>query len=133
MKTLSTSLFLSVFCFSSFCQDWQIVETNEQFSISVADTEHKSPSDGIHHQRLIFKYENHTSAPIELQFNRQVKYADAVTTQEQDFVVTIPVEGTVQYDASKLYDKTYYIFKKDHDNIIKRSLQDFQIINLRIN
>lgn len=133
MKSLLTSLFLSGFCVGGFCQDWQTVETNEHYSISIAEIEYKSPADGINHQRFIFKYENYTSSPIELHFNREVKYANVVTTQEQDYVVAIPSNAVVQYDETTNRNKAYYIYKKDNENFIPQSLQDFKIINLRIN
>lgn len=133
MKTLFSSLFLFPLCMTAFSQEWGKIESNDLFSIYIAEVEHKSPSDGIHHQRFIFKYENHTPETIELHFNREVQYGDVVTTQEQDFQVTIPGNGSTEYDAAKQYDKVYYLFKRDNEGLIKRSLNDFKITNLRIN
>lgn len=133
MKPLLTFLSVSVFYIGGFCQDWQAIEKNDQFSVSASEIEYKSPSDGVHHQRIVFRYENHTSHPLELSFNREVTYGDAVTNDEQNFVVNIPARGIVEYDKSKTHDKTYYIFKKDYENFIKQSLKDYRIINLRAN
>lgn len=133
MKIKLLSLFLFPVCTAGFSQEWKTIESNDLISVHAAEMEHKSPSDGIHHQRLVFRYENHTSDPVELRFNREVQYDNTTLKQEQDFVITIPGNGSLQYDAAKQYDKTYYIFKKDHEGVIKRSLQDYKITNLRIN
>ncbi|MBC9810856.1 hypothetical protein H9Y05_00060 [Crocinitomicaceae bacterium CZZ-1] len=132
MKLVLTLLSLSVFGLDGYCQDWQAITSNEQISVYVAEIKHDNPADDISHQRFIFKYENHTTAPVELHFNREVKYGETTLTQEEDFVVAIPANGEMQYDDSKKNDKTYYLFKKDNKGFIKKSLQDFSIINLTI-
>lgn len=133
MKLFFILLFLITSSLNGYCQDWKSTETNDIFSISVAEIEHNKPSDGINHQRLIFKYENHTDKTISLSFKREVKYSDQTITQEQDFEITIPANSSLQYDKSADYNRLYYLFKKDNDDIIKQSLSDFKIINLRIN
>jgi hypothetical protein len=132
MKLLLTSVFLSFFTLGAFCQDWNLVEQNEQYSIYVAELDYNSQADGIHHQRLIFRYQNHTMSPIQISFNREVKYNGQYITQDRDFVVELSADSYVQYDESKAYDKLYYVFKKDHKGFITQSLEDFRITNLRM-
>lgn len=132
MKLLLTSIFLSFFSLGAFSQDWIPVEQNEQYSIYVAEIEYKSTSDGTHHQRLVFKYQNHTSKPIQLSFNREVKYDGQYIQQDRDYTIELSADSSVQYDESKAYDKLYYLFKKDHKGFIKQSLEDFKITNLRM-
>lgn len=132
MKLLLTSIFLSFFSLGAFSQDWNVVEQNEQYSIYVAEIDYNSPSDGIHHQRLIFRYQNHTMKSIQLSFNREVKYDGQYIKQDRNFVVELSADSYVQYDESKAYDKLYYIFKKDQQGFIKQSLEDFKITNLRM-
>lgn len=131
MKIYLTLLAVSCFCFSSFSQNWTAIESNDQYSLLVSEIDYKSLSDGIHHQRIVFKYENHSNSPIELSFNREVQYDENLVPQEQNFVVSIPANGVAEYSDATKYDKTYYIFKKDHKGTIKKSLKDFKITNLR--
>lgn len=132
MKLLLTSIFISFLSLGVFSQDWNVVEQNEQYSIYVAEIEYKNSSDGHHHDRLVFRYQNHTVKPIQLNFNREVKYNGQYIKQDRDFVIDVPADSYVQYDESKAYDKLYYIFKKDHKGFIKQSLEDFKITNLRM-
>lgn len=132
MKLLLTSIFLSFFSLSALCQDWKAIEQNEQYSIYVAEFEYKNESDGIHHQRLVFKYQNHTMKPIQISFNREVKYDGQYVTQDRNFIVELSANSYVQYDESKAYDKLYYLFKNDQKGFIKQSLEDFRITNLRM-
>ena len=135
MRTLTTTIMALVLCFSGFCQDWTALESNETFSIYFAKVEHDSPSDGIRHERIVFRYENQTNQELVLRFNRELIYAPNAETivQEQDFEVVIPANTSLSYDASQSYDKTYYVFSKDLKGTIKRSLMDFKLTNLQVN
>lgn len=134
MKTSILTIVIICLGYVGYSQkSWAVIEKNEQFSISVTEIEYKNESDGINHQRLVFRYENYTSAPIILNFNREVMYLNQSIRQDPDFTISIPASSVIEYDESKKYDKTYYIFKKDNNNTIKKSLSDFKIINLRIN
>ncbi len=132
MKLLLTLMTSSVISLGTFAQDWSSVFSGAEISVYVAEIEYKNPSDGIHHQRLIFKYENHTSQPVELHFNREVNYG-TVTTQEREFTLQIPENSSVVYDDKKKHDQTFYLFKKDNEGFISKILKDFKIINIRIN
>jgi hypothetical protein len=126
--------FLAASCFSlcSYGQNWKTIESTDQYSLSVAEVEYDSASDGIHHQRIVFKYENYSNTPLELSFNREVQYGEIATTQEQTFKVSIPAKAVVEYGDATKYDKTYYIFKKDYKGTIKKELKDFKITNLSV-
>lgn len=134
MKTSILTIVIVFLGYLGYTQEnWTIVEENEQFSISAKEIEYKNASDGIHHRRIVFRYENHTAHSIVLHFNREVTYDGHSKLQEQDFVVSLSASGIMEYDESKKYDKTYYLFKKDNNNTIKKSLDHFKIIHLRIN
>lgn len=133
MKTLLLP-FAFFLVISSFAQSWQKIEENSHFSIFVSELEYRNSSDGIDHHRFVFKYENHTNEPLTIYFNRELQYDNGTAfSQEQDFTVTIPAKGVSEYSDSTIYDKTYYIFKKDNNHLIQQSLLDFKILNLRIN
>lgn len=131
MKSILLTTFLFLLSFSSFSQNWQEVKKNNAVTISVKEIHYQNKTDDIDHQRLVFKYENTTSSPIEIHFNRELTYNGKTLTQDQDFSINIPANGTVQYDDSKSNDKTYYIFKKDNKGWIKGTLDTYTIIHLK--
>lgn len=133
MKILISTLFTLVCAHLSFSQDWSVVEKNDFFSISVDEITYENLTDGINHQRLIFKYENHSDKPITLTFNRELFFSESdKVIQEQTFSISIPANSTVEYGDINL-DKTFYLFKTDNLKFIKKSLIDFKLINLRLN
>ena len=134
MKLLLLSLMATtVISLGAFSQDWNSVIEETNFSVYVAEIEYRNPADGIHHQRLVFKYQNHTAQPLELSFNREVNFGGATITQERNFSVLIPGNGSVAYDEARQHDQTFYLFKKDHEGFISKHLRDFKIINIRTN
>lgn len=132
MKSIATTIAALVLCLFCYGQDWTTLKTNETFSIYVAKVDYDSPSDGIRHERVVFRYENHTTEPITLSFQRKVAYApQAVSqTQEQHFEVFIPAGSSLGYEAETAHDKTFYLFSKDVKGTIKRALIDFELTNL---
>lgn len=128
---LLASLFLGYTGYSQ--ENWTTVEENEHYSVSSKEITYKNESDGINHQRIVFRYENRTSTPILLKFNREVTYDGQVQLQEQEFSVSLSSASIVEYDESKKYDKTYYLFKRDNNKTISKSLDNFKITHLRIN
>ena len=131
MKQLLTTLFTLTLCFSAFSQEWETVISNDQVTISAKEINHQRIADDIDHQIIIFKYENHTSSPIQLTFNRELNYGGEILHGDHGFTVTLPANGEVQYDDSKANDQTYYLYKKDNKGYIKKSLDNFEITNLK--
>lgn len=133
MKLLLTLMTTLVISLGVFAQDWKPVVSEVNFSVYVAEIDYKNPSDGIYHQRLIFKYENHTSQPLELHFNREVNYDGTKIIQERVYTLLIPENSSIAYDDAKKHDQTFYLFKKDNEGFISKMLKDFKIINIRTN
>lgn len=133
MKFVLLVLVLSVFSYNKgFSQNWSEVIKNDALTITVKEIHHQDVTNGMDHQRWVFKYENHTPFPIRVVFNRELVYNGKPYLQDETFSVEIPANGVVEYDQSHNKDKTYYIFKSDNNNWIKDSLDTFKIINFNI-
>lgn len=132
MKSIIIFISLSLLSFTGFCQDWQEIKSNDSISISVKEIHYQDVTNGMDHQRLVFKYENSTSSPLEINFNRELIYNGKKYLQEEDFSIQIPANGTLQYDDSKNKNKTYYIFKKDNNGWIKNTLDTYTIIHIKV-
>lgn len=126
---LITTLLLIFISHLGFSQEWRLIESNENIKIFSSELKFKDLKNGMDHQRLIFKYENLTDQPVDLSFKREVNYGDVTSVQERDFSLTIPAHSILEYDDSKMYDQTYYLFSKDNQGFIKKSLKEFKIIN----
>ena len=116
----------------AWSQNWIDSYNDESVSIQYTKINYESVSDGIHHERIIFKYVNHTDEDIQLSFDRKVSYnlAKLSDSPERTFEVLIPANTTMTYGDDKKYDKTYYIFSSDHKGTIKQKLSGFEVINV---
>ncbi len=135
MKTIAFLFLATLFAFHSKAQEWQTYYEEGGIAIQYQLTEVDDPQLGIHHARIIFRYENKTNHAVQLSFNRLITYTDseAAKPQEKDFTVSIPANSSVEYNASNAKDKTFYLFAQDKKNTIKRSLISFDIKNVTIN
>lgn len=129
--TLLVMTFLMVFGIKA--QEWNPFYEGQGIAIGYRAVEMNDDQNGIHHVRLVFRYENKTDHDIQLSFNRSVTYSDneIPLVQENRFQVSIPAHSSVAYDSEKLYDKTFFIFAQDKDKLIKRSLVSFDIKNIQ--
>lgn len=135
MKALTFLLFTTLFAFSSKAQEWQTYYDEGGIAIQYQLTEIDDPQLGIHHARIVFRYENKTNQAVQLSFNRMITYSDSETAkpQEKTFTVSIPANSSIEYNSSNSKDKTFYLFAQDKKNTIKRSLVSFDIKNVTIN
>lgn len=135
MKALTFLLFTTLFAFSSKAQEWQTYYDEGGIAIQYQLTEINDPQLGIHHARIVFRYENKTNQAVQLSFNRMITYSDSETAkpQEKTFTVSIPANSSIEYNSSNSKDKTFYLFAQDKKNTIKRSLVSFDIKNVTIN
>ena len=131
MKQSLTFLFTLMLCSWGFSQSWETVTFNDQVSVYAKEIHYQLTADDIDHQIIIFKYENHTSSPVQITFNRDLNYGGQIYHGDNAFTVTIPANDVVQYDDSKVHDKTFYIYKKDNKGYIKSSLTNFEVTNLK--
>ncbi|MNJ83966.1 hypothetical protein D3C87_13990 [compost metagenome] len=135
MKSLTFLFFATLFAFSSKAQEWQTYYDEGGIAIQYQLTEIDDPQLGIHHARIVFRYENKTNQAVQLSFNRMITYSDSETAkpQEKTFTVSIPANSSIEYNSSNSKDKTFYLFAQDKKNTIKRSLVSFDIKNVTIN
>lgn len=135
MKTITFLFIATLFAFQSKAQEWQTSYEENGITIQYQLTEVNDPQQGIHHARIIFRYENKTNRTVQLNFNRLITYTGSETAkpQENNFTVSIPANSSVEYNASNSKDKTFYLFAQDKKNTIKRSLINFDIKNVTIN
>lgn len=135
MKTLTLLFFAILFAFSSKAQEWQTYYEEQGISIQYRLLEIDDAQLGIHHERIVFRYENTTNTEVHLSFNRTMVYSDNQTAkpQEKTFSITIPANSSIEYNSSNSKDKTYYIFSKDLKNTIKQSLVKFDLKDITLN
>lgn len=135
MKTIALLCFLLGAGFYSKAQEWQTYVQKDGVLIQYRLQELQDVSSSIHHQRIVFRYENTTSENITLHFSRTVTYSESTDAapQEKDYEITIPANSSMEYSTQNEHDKTFYIFAKDQENLIQRSLINFEITNLTIN
>ena len=117
---------------SAFSQDWIESFKDESVSIEISKITHESPSDGISHERLIFKYVNLTENNLEINYSRKVAYdgQDLPNSQEREFQITVPSHGFIEYDDSKNHNKLFYQFISDNKGTISKKLTGFEITNI---
>lgn len=134
MKAITFLLFAILFAFGSKAQEWQTFYNGQGITIQYRPIEINDPQSGIHHARIVFRYENKTNNPIQLNFNRTITYSDseAAKPQEKTYTVSIPANTSIEYNTSNTNDKTFYLFAQDKKNTIKRSLISFDIRDITI-
>ncbi len=116
----------------AWSQNWIDSYSDESVSIQHTKINYVSASDGIHHERIIFKYVNRTDEDIQLSFDRKVSYnlEELAESPERTFEVLIPANTTMTYGDDKKHDKTFYIFSADMKGTIKQKLSGFEVINV---
>lgn len=134
MKAITFLFFAILFATGAKAQEWQTFYEGQGISIQYKPVEINDPQAGIHHARIVFRYENTTNQEIKLNFNRLITYTDseAAKPQEKGFSVSIPANSSVEYNTANANDKTYYLFAQDKKNTIKRSLISFDIKDVTI-
>ena len=116
----------------AWSQNWVDSYNDESITIKHTKIDYESTSDGIHHERIVFSYSNHTNQDIQLSFDRKMAYnqEELPNSPERSFEVIIPANSTIAFGDDNKYDKTYYIFSKDLKGTIKRQLSSFELINV---
>lgn len=132
MKIITT-LFAILLHSIIYSQEWSNIQKNETISIDFSKVTYESPSDGLKHQRIVFKYTNLTNSDLKVSFQRSVSYDEskALKLQEKTYELTIPANSSFSYNNENANDKTFYIFAKDIKGTIKQSLSNFEIVNIQ--
>lgn len=133
MKILSI-LLATTLQFGAWSQDWMESYKDASISIEYSKITYDSPSDGINHERLIFKYENFTNQEVTIDFSRKVAYdgVELSNSQERTFSIVLPANSTLKYSDEVTHNKLYYVFVSDNKGTIKKKLSGFEILNIEI-
>lgn len=135
MKAITFLFFATLLAFSTKAQEWQTYYEGQGITIQFRVAEINDAQLGIHHSRIVFRYENKTNKEVQLNFNRLITYSDSETAkpQEKGFTVSIPANSSMEYNDGNSNDKTFYLFAQDKKKTIKRSLVNFDIKDITIN
>ena len=135
MKTITFLFFALFFATNSRAQEWQTYYESQGVAIQYRPVETNDPQLGIHHARIVFRYENNTNQEVLVNFKRVITYSDSETAkpQEKEFSISIPPNSSVEYNQTNSTDITFYLFAQDKKNTIKRSLINFDIKDVIIN
>lgn len=115
-------------------QEWSEIYKNESLIVSFKTINYTSPSNGHQHERVVFNYENRSNNTIDVTLNRAHYYGNqcyGCEGGELTYNLILPPKTTETFDK-KNTSKTYYIFKKDLEGFIKKSLTDWKILNVKI-
>lgn len=135
MKALSIFLLVLSVSLKIQAQEWNNYYDSDSLAIHFRLEEINDPTQGIHHKRIVFQYVNKTAAELTVSFNRVLTYSDTNEPNVQDkrYVIVLPANTTYEYDPNKTRDKSYYIFAQDVKGTIKKTLVDFQLMNVKLN
>lgn len=132
MKLLLTLISVGFLSFG-FSQEW--FEYRIEGNLLIEAAEWRMVDESIDKDRtlVIFKYTNQGDTPLTLTFKRELEYNDRPKSgSERLYSLQLqPKEERSYFDFPK--DKTFYIFKKDHKEMIKSQLIDFSLTDLKLN
>ena len=111
---------------------WKTEYKDEFVLIQSKTTVYDNPSDGIKHERIVFKYTNLTKQDISISFNRNLFYNGVCygcNQPERRYTVQLKATEVKEY-SSKNTESEYFIFSKDLQGFITKTLDSFHIVNL---
>ncbi len=110
--------------------EWKIEYIDSEIKIESATLVVDDKVNGIKHERIIFKYSNLTSKKITISFSRKLYYNGKCigcenSTDKKLSITLNPLESKSYDDLNN--DKTYYVFSKDLNKTITKTLDSFQL------
>lgn len=117
---------------NQFSNDWKIEYVDKDIKIESSKLSIADKANGTNQERIVFKYTNLTSQKLTLSFVRTLYYDGkcyGCDTQEKRFEILLNPFETKSYD-DLTKDKLYFIFSKDLNNTIKKTLDSFQILKI---
>jgi len=133
MKILSI-LLATALQFGAWSQDWMESYKDASLSIEHSKITYESPSDGLNHERLIFRYINLTSSELSINFDRKIAYdgVELSSSPERNFSIFIPANSILSYTDEEKHNKLFYVFLSDNKGTIKKKLSGFEFLNIEI-
>lgn len=86
----------------------------------------------MNQERFVFRYTNLTDKKLKLSFSRKLYYNGVCYgCDKADKVFTIELQpGEIKEYSDINKDKTFYIFSKDRNGTIKRTLDKYELLNI---
>lgn len=116
------------------CQNdiWKTEYKDESVLIQSKTIVYDNPSDGVKHERIVFKYTNLTKQNLTISFNRNLFYNGKCYGCEQSerrYTVQLNASEAKEY-SEKNKNQEYFVFVKDLQGFITKTLDAFHIVNL---
>jgi hypothetical protein len=115
---------------SNTSTEWKIEYIDSEIKIESATLIIDDKANGIKHERIIFKYSNLTSKKITISFSRKLYYngkcIGCENSLDKKISITLNPLETISYDDLN-NDKAYYVFSKDLNKTITKTLDSFQL------
>lgn len=115
---------------SNISTEWKIEYIDSEIKVESRTLIVDDKANGIKHERIIFKYSNLTSKKITLSFSRKLYYngkcIGCENSLDKKISITLnPLESKSYDDLNN--DKAYYVFSKDLNKTITKTLDSFQL------
>lgn len=126
---------LSLFFLSlsvSAADDWKSYFKNKEVEILYQYANCHDEVNGIHQQKVLFKYVNLTNAAVEVSFNKQSSFSDtpASSKPENNCALTLQAQQSKEGTCADK-DKVFFIFSR-HLNMPGRKLIAFDLKNITV-
>lgn len=85
---------------------------------------------GIHQQKVFFKFVNLSGKTVAVNFAKQLTYAGTTSAGDKEYTLTLKPGETLQGDCTT-HDKIFFSFAK-HLNMEGRKLEKFDLTNITV-
>ncbi|MCK6648555.1 MAG: hypothetical protein L6Q66_02760 [Bacteroidia bacterium] len=113
--------------------EWKIEYIDSEIKIESALLIIDDQTNGIKHERVIFRYSNLSSKKINVSFSRRMYYDGKCmgcdNNLDKKMTITLDPSEVIEY-TEKNKDKVFYLFSRDLNNTISKKLDSFQITSI---
>lgn len=130
MKQTLTLLAVFMALFAHATDDWKSYYSDNSLNIFYRYTDCHDDANGIHQQKVVFRFVNLTNKNIEVSFAKQLIYHQATNGADKTFSLSLPPNQSVEGSCNEK-DKALFSFVK-HLNMEGAQLQDFKLTNISV-
>lgn len=131
MKHTLTLFAMLLVVFTYAADEWTNYYSDNSVQVFYRYTDCRNEADGIHQQKVVFKFVNLTGKAIAISFNKQLFYSNQKQSgDDMPFQLTLPPKQSVEGSCNEK-DKALFSFVK-HLNMDGAQLQDFKLTNISI-
>ena len=124
---LFTVLSMCFFTSSLFANDWQVYLANEKVKIFYKYADCHDETNGLHQDKVLFKYENLTDKNLSLNFNRVPVYSKSNRPADVfNYTLQLAAKQIISADCATK-DKSLIAFSKHLEKPDARQLQSFTL------